>query len=276
MGAYSRDSSPRESVWVRAPFASRQDAMVTRPVDLPPAAADEMMRIARFGLVALQELRGPIAAASASLARLQETPGVPVDPGEAQLLADAARNLALLRRRTDDMLEIAQVRAGLSRLRPTEVDPAELVRRAAEEFGSPAQCAGVRLTVTCEPRLPRLQGDERRLMEVLRHFTRNAIEYAPSGGRIDLRSSRRGDTILLEVQDYGPGIDPQRRMAELESDYREELQFGEVAGMGIGLELCKILVEQHGGKIELITEKGKGSLFRAAIPITPRQFDLLR
>lgn len=85
---------------------------------------------------------------------------------------------------------------------------------------------------------------------------------------------------LSKVQDYGPGIDPEQRIRIFQPSYQEARQFGELAGMGIGLELCKVLVEQHGGRIGLVTRRGKGCTFTVELPISPsarqRQSELLR
>jgi signal transduction histidine kinase len=257
----------RESVWVRAPFASRQDAMTTKRVDLPPAAVDELMRNVRFSMVVMHELRTPLTGLVSSLGMLHDLSQATDDPTKAKLLENAFKSAMLLKRRTDDAQEIVLLRSGAIRLQVTELDAAALVRVVAGEFIDHAADAGVTLQVCPEEGLPRLPGDEYRLQQVLRHFIRNALEFASSGRRVIVRARRRERAIAMEVQDFGPGFDPSERMSMLQPGYRDELQFGEVAGMGIGLELCNLLIEAHGGKILVVTEKGKGSTVAAELPL---------
>ena len=97
----------------------------------------------------------------------------------------------------------------------------------------------------------------------------NALKYAAEGRFVDVRARCREKMLTVEVQDYGPGIDPERRMKIFQPGYESAGDSGEVGGMGIGLELCKILVERHGGKIILVTESGKGCLFTVELPLLP-------
>ncbi len=130
--------------------------------------------------------------------------------------------MLILKRRTDDAQDITHFRSGVSHISVTRFSVADLVHRVADDFQARASLLGVHLSVEVEQGLPPLTADERRLEQVLHHFIRNALEYASSGKRVAVRARQGEQSIVLEVQDYGPGIDPGRKMSILQSGYRED------------------------------------------------------
>jgi two-component system sensor histidine kinase BaeS len=126
---------------------------------------------------------------------------------------------------------------------------------------------GVELHLSVPEALPPLYADPNRLEQVVNNLLYNALRYGADGKRIDARALGRGGMIRIEVQDYGQGIDPAARMKIFEPKVRPVRVSGAYTDMGIGLALCRELVEQHGGVISLNSEEGKGSLFAIELPI---------
>ncbi|HUJ74099.1 MAG TPA: HAMP domain-containing sensor histidine kinase [bacterium] len=266
-GEASRNPAGKETVWVRTPLGGSSDTLATREIELSRATSDEVLRIARFAHVMLHELRTPLTGALTSLGMLRDLARPTDDPQRARCVENAMRCVRLMVARTDDAQDIVLFRTGLTELTVRTFDVGDLLRKVTGDFEETAAQASVKVRITVEEGLPALRADERRVERVLRHVLDNVFEYAPSGRGVDVRACARNGRIVLEVQDYGPGMDPGRKMGILQHNYRDELQFGEVAGMGIGLEYCKIVLEQHGGRITVTTAPNKGTLVTAEFPL---------
>lgn len=120
-----------------------------------------------------------------------------------------------------------------------------------------------------------VRGNRDRLKEVLFNLISNALKHTPPGGTIALRAERAGTAARITVQDSGCGIAPEALPHIFERFYRIEGDgaFGSgrvvVSGTGIGLNLCREIIEAHGGKITAESELGKGSRFIISLPLSP-------
>jgi signal transduction histidine kinase len=116
---------------------------------------------------------------------------------------------------------------------------------------------------------PRITADPDRLRQVLTNLITNAVKYSPQGGSITIRCRERGSQhVVVEVVDPGMGI-PSDQIARLFQKFQrvrtdEHLQ---VPGTGLGLYICRLIVEGHGGQIWVESEIGKGSTFGFVLPI---------
>ena len=112
-----------------------------------------------------------------------------------------------------------------------------------------------------------VQGDERKLKQILLNLLSNAIKFTPEGGAIDVRAGRRDGEVHVSVRDTGVGIAP----AEQDAVFEEFRQVGESTakheGTGLGLALCRKFVELHGGRIWVESEIGRGSTFTFTLPL---------
>ncbi len=259
----------QESVWVRQSATVPLDTLSTTPIELSQDTIREVLRIARFALIVCHELRTPLTSLITSLGTLQEMLQPKEESMEGKLIRNALRSALTLKARTDGMQDIVNFRAGIAKLEKGTVDVAHLVRGAAGSVSTQASAAGVEVRVNVPEGLPPFTGDAYRLEQVVRNLIQNALDYASSGRAVDVRARCGDGAMIIEVQDYGPGISPEMRMKIFEPGYQEASKSGEVAGMGIGLEMSKVLVEMHGGRIVVVSEEGKGSLFRVELPLAP-------
>jgi PAS domain S-box-containing protein len=115
---------------------------------------------------------------------------------------------------------------------------------------------------------PEVYADPDRMEEVLTNLVDNAIKYSPKGGRIAVTGRARGDSVEVAVTDEGIGI-PHRELGRVFERFRrgENGQVQKVRGMGLGLYICKSIIEAHGGKIDVSSEAGKGSRFTLTLPL---------
>jgi len=115
--------------------------------------------------------------------------------------------------------------------------------------------------------LGQIQGDERKIRQVVLNLLSNAIKFTPEGGRIDVEAVPKDGSVEISVSDTGIGIAPE----DQEKVFEEFRQVGtaakKVEGTGLGLTLCRKFVELHGGRICVKSELGQGSTFTFAIPM---------
>ena len=114
-----------------------------------------------------------------------------------------------------------------------------------------------------------IQGDEKRLEQIVTNLLSNAIKYSPSGGPITVSLHTTGDHVELSVEDRGIGIPPHEQGRLTERFYRaENAKTSNAQGLGIGLYLAHSLVTKHGGRLSVFSEgiPGKGSTFTVHLP----------
>jgi signal transduction histidine kinase len=144
-----------------------------------------------------------------------------------------------------------------------------LIRDTLAAFQS--QAAGVTVHVETADDLPALEIDPGRMRQVLSNLLANALRYTPAGGVLRVTASRSADSILIEVQDSGPGIPADELPHVFERFYKSTDSGGKVphdsGGMGLGLAIARHLVTAHGGKIEAESPPGQGTTIRISLPL---------
>ena len=157
-------------------------------------------------------------------------------------------------------------RTGSTQLSP--IDPAQVVQESVQVHQCRASAAQLRLESTVEQDLPRVLMDPVQISVVLRNLIDNAIDSAKTAGPggfviVDTRTS--GADLLIEVRDSGPGVDPTRMAKLFESGPSDK-----PGGMGLGLSICRSIVDAHGGS--LWAEPGPGGRFRLTLPLEGAAF----
>ena len=110
--------------------------------------------------------------------------------------------------------------------------------------------------------------DENKLRQVLVNLVDNAVKYSPEGGRVELRVRSENGSCLIEVADEGLGIPADERERIFEKFYRLDPQQTQgVGGSGLGLYICRELVERMNGRLRVESEPGKGSRFTVELPL---------
>jgi signal transduction histidine kinase len=167
----------------------------------------------------------------------------------------------------NDILDLSKIEAGRMELEmadfhlPTAIDNAlTLIRERAVRHG-------ITLHQEIDPRLAQIQGDERKIKQVLLNLLSNAIKFTPDGGRIDVRARAVNGSVEVSVTDTGVGI----ALEDQEAIFEEFRQVGtaakKVEGTGLGLALSRRFIELHGGRIWVQSQVGVGSTFTCTIPV---------
>ncbi|MBT3219787.1 MAG: HAMP domain-containing histidine kinase, partial [Proteobacteria bacterium] len=152
------------------------------------------------------------------------------------------------------------------------VDCQQLIEKAIEAFHAQQLLhvheSPLSIEVTVPPELPRLKVDGDAIVEALLNLLQNAFKYTPAPREIKISATSRGRRVGLSVSDNGPGIVRQDRKRIFEKFYQSDslLSSPRRQGSGLGLSIVRAVVKGHGGRVELVTEVGKGSQFTLWLP----------
>jgi signal transduction histidine kinase len=166
----------------------------------------------------------------------------------------------------NDVLDLSKVEAGQVELEVASFSLREALERGVVMVRERASKEGVRISLELEPGVDLVDGDERRLRQVIFNLLSNAVKFTPEGGNVVVASSRGDHEVQVSVTDTGPGIaaDDQERI--FEEFQQTEVGAQQREGPGLGLALSKRLVELHGGRIWVESEPGNGSRFVFTLP----------
>ena len=213
------------------------------------------------------DLRAPIFAIQGYL-RLLEKSTVPdaKAKGFFEAIYQSCEKLTLF---VQDILDSTRLEAGQLKLAPGPVDLRVMLERIRRVYAAVSEEKGLRVELRAAPDLPAsVQGDERLLERVFHNLVSNALKFTPRGGLIALDASRIGsDLIEVSVRDTGPGIPKEKRHMVFERFSRLGAE-RQRTGFGLGLSICRRIVELHGGRIWVESEAGKGSQFIFRLPLT--------
>ena len=216
------------------------------------------------------ELRTPLTPVLMTVAMLEKDESLP--PGVRDDVAVIRRNLEIQVKLVDDLLDLTRVARGKFELQQDVTDVHDLVRHAVETTcRSDAKCQRLQFVTRTEARRHHVWGDKARLEQVLWNLLRNAVKFTPEGGRIEVATRNpRGGGVAITVTDSGKGIDranlPVIFNAFEQGGRNVTRQFG---GLGLGLAICKAIVELHGGTIRADSEgHDRGATFTVTLPVT--------
>ena len=197
-------------------------------------------------------------------------------PAEAKpFLHTVQRNARRLHRLVDDLLSDA-LKLGKAELHLGRISLANVVRTCAVEAEKSARSNGLTFTLEAGRSLLEVSGDAERLAQVIDNIFNNAVKFTPRGGHVACRLKREGDQAVVRISDTGRGIPPDELEDVFVKFFRSPgVQTDAIPGTGIGLAICKAIVEAHGGTIDLDSMLGVGTTFEIRLPLadqtTPEQ-----
>lgn len=216
------------------------------------------------------ELRNPLGSVSNAahiIGRLSN------DPNIAGALQIVSRQIAVLTRLADDLMDVSRLESGKVELSLKRVDLRSLLRDAAQSVGKAAALKKLKLE-TILPESPLFVNiDESRFQQVVLNLLGNAVKYTPEGGEIWVKATQDRDEVVVKVEDTGIGIAPDMlpRIFELftQAPIATDMAPG---GLGVGLAVVRQIVELHGGSVQARSAgAGKGSEFTVRIPAPPQR-----
>ena len=220
------------------------ESVVMTMQDLAPLEELERLRIEFLGMVS-HELRAPLASIKGSTATLLNAPRA-LDRAETrQFIRIIDQGADQMQGLIGDLLDAGRIHAGTLSVDPEAVEVASLVEQARTTFLGGGGRGALRIDLA--PDLPRVMADERRIVQVLNNLLGNAARHSPESSPIEVGAAREDEGVALWVADEGRGFAPER-LPHLFRRYAETGD-GEAAGFGLGLVICRGLVEAHGGRI---------------------------
>lgn len=229
-------------------------------------------------------IRGSLQLAERKVKRLVVTESVQPDAlrlfAPVQVLLDRAQKQVTIQDRlVCDLLDLSRIQRQTFKLFETPCDLVSIVQEVVEEQRQLAEGRTIDWLCPTE-RIISVYGDHHRLTQVVTNLLTNALKYACPERPIMVRLQVQGQDACVSVQDEGPGLQPAEQERIWERFYRApgiEAQQGSGAphvGLGVGLYLCRAIIEQHGGQIGVHSVPGQGSTFWFTVPLLqPQRWD---
>jgi two-component system phosphate regulon sensor histidine kinase PhoR len=167
----------------------------------------------------------------------------------------------------NELLDLSRIESGGAVVHLDDVDLGTLAAATTDRLRLFAERQGVRLGVEAPTPLPRVRGDEARLGQVLVNLLHNAVKFSPTGGDVTVRVRADDRDVITAVEDRGVGIPKALLGRVFERFYKADRARVRGGGTGLGLSIARHVVEQHGGRIWVESEEGRGSTFSFALPI---------
>ena len=216
------------------------------------------------------ELRTPLVAMDKSISLILSKDAGPITETQEQFLNITQRNLKRLSALINDLLNLSKLEAGKMDVKkePTEIE--KVIAESIDALNNWAKARGISIVKNMQGSLPEVSIDPNRIIQVLNNLIGNAIKFTPQNGTITLEAKLQSGGGFLEVgvSDTGIGIDKENLGKVFDKFY----QVGErvptdISGTGIGLAIAKEIVELHGGRIWVESEKGQGAKFIFTLPV---------
>ena len=212
------------------------------------------------------ELRTPLNAIIGFTQVLQQKLFGEVNDKQEEYLGDIHGSANHLLELINDVLDLSKVEAGQVELEDGSFSLREALERGVIMLRERAVKGGVELRLDADANVDTIQGDERRIRQVVFNLLSNAVKFTPRGGRVEVASAQRSGEVRVSVADTGPGIAADDLERIFEEFQQSDAGAQEREGTGLGLALSKKLIELHGGRLWVESELGKGSTFTFALP----------
>jgi len=242
--------------------------MITYCLDISERKKLDQLKDDFIGLVS-HELRSPLTVITGAV-NTALTEAERLSPEETrQLLRDAALEADLLSHLLGNLMELSRVQADRLLLFVEPISIEKVIQGTIEEIKR--KSSAHQFVVDIPRELPPVYADELRIERILYNLLENAVKYSPQGGEIRVFIKLGEEHLVIGVSDQGVGI-PHADQAKLFKPFQrlEDSRLDRVNGSGLGLSVCRILVEAHGGQIWVESEPDKGSTFFFTVPLSTR------
>jgi two-component system, OmpR family, sensor histidine kinase KdpD len=210
------------------------------------------------------EFRTPLTGIKASVTTLLAQYNLDEDQRQ-ELLTVIEEETDRLNRLVGEAAEMSQLDSGMFKLEKHPHSLRQAVDAAFQEMKTAVQPHPITISIADD--LPLVLMDCERIAEVLVHLVQNAAKYSPPESPIQINANVEGDCLVCSVADHGPGIDSFEQSLIFDKFYRGRNQRYAAHGTGMGLAICKTIIEAHGGTIAVVSQVGSGSVFSFSLPL---------
>lgn len=257
---------------VKGTVAAPVDAVVVLDDVTEFARLDEMRT--EFIAAASHELRTPLTTLQMALALLAEAAPT-LTPAQRETIAAAELGCEQLSATVDEFLDLATLDAGMIDYERSRIDMTSWLRDMTGVIMARFQERGLTLETTVECAHMQVEGDRRRLSTALSNVLTNALKYSPSGGTVQIHAEALANSVQITVDDEGPGVPESLRHRIFEKYFRVEHERSHEyrtspRGAGIGLYLCRQIVEAHLGAAHCEASPKGGTRIRLMLPLARR------
>ena len=221
----------------------------------------------QFLSITSHELRTPMTPIKSQIEMLSDGFFGKLTKKQKQSLEMISRNVENLDKLLADILDISRVQTGKLRFELSKVQIADCIKYSIENIKASADKKNISIAAKIE-KLPELTLDNGRIMQVLTNLINNAVKFTPAKGKITVEAEKQKNNVLVKVKDTGIGIagKDMKKLFEpfFQAESSDRRKYG---GTGLGLTICKNIIEQHGGKIWVKSRLGKGSIFYFSLPL---------
>jgi two-component system phosphate regulon sensor histidine kinase PhoR len=173
-----------------------------------------------------------------------------------------------MKKQVDKILQMAILEKGDFKLEKTDVDVHEILKKSVENISLMVEKRNGSLRTDFDARYAEIEADRVHLASVIHNVLENAAKYCEEDPEITISTENTGDDIVIGIADNGPGIDPAEVKQVFDKYYRVPSgNRHDVKGFGLGLSYVKLIVEAHGGTVNMESEPGKGTRVSIRLPL---------
>jgi two-component system sensor histidine kinase KdpD len=227
-------------------------------------ARTEEMKNALLSTVS-HDLRTPLAAITGAATTLRDDPRPASGPERSELLDTICEEADRLDRLVRNLLDMTKVEAGALKIKREWVPLEEIIGSALTRLEKALSDRPVETLLPAQ--LPLLSVDAVLLEQVFVNLIENAIKYTPAQSAIEIRANIADGRVIITVSDRGPGLPAGAQSRVFEKFYRASSSV--MPGAGLGLAICRGVVEAHGGEISAENREGGGATFAISLPLSP-------
>ncbi len=227
--------------------------------------AEKLAAVGRLAAGVVHEINNPLATIAACAEALEQR----IDEGAfaaSESADDLTQYLGLIKSEafrcktiTTNLLDFSRIRAG----ERTPLDAGEIVRSAANLISHQKRGDGISQEINIEPGPLNVSADGGQIQQAVIALATNAIDAMPAGGKLTFRTFKKGNRVVIEVEDTGAGIPPED-MSKIFEPFFTTKEVGK--GTGLGLAVCYGIISEHGGRLSVRSAVGKGTTFSIFLP----------
>jgi predicted ATPase/signal transduction histidine kinase len=213
---------------------------------------------------AAHEIKNPLTPVKIQSQMLLKNHFGEINEKQKQSVETILRNTNRLIRLTDDILTISKMKAGVLKYEMEENNLVNIIENSFGNMELTAKDKKINLVKKHPEQLPEVKCDRDRINQVIENLIGNALKFTPENGRITVEAKQTGNEIIVSVEDTGIGISPENQGKIFNTFFQVSSKYG---GTGLGLTICKNIVEAHHGRMWVESEIGKGSKFIFTLPV---------